>query len=176
LLDIFLQEDSIRKIYVFLAQKVPLPHRTGTFSRFRFVPALLVLALALLFSGCNDNQRLFGELYGVDGSPDGNGAGEGGSGLAGGGGGGGNAEPGNVPNGYAATGKTVANAIDLPDIKNKFSGSENQPGKAGVGAAFKELSAFIRNGGLEKDEGEDGLECVIQLGDYIDLEGGVEAG
>jgi hypothetical protein len=68
----------------FLGSKVPPPHLTGSFSRFRFVPAMLVLALALLFSGCNDIQRLFGELYGVDDGPLG-------SGLAGGGG---NAEPG----------------------------------------------------------------------------------
>jgi hypothetical protein len=95
---------------------------------------MLVLALALLFSGCNDIQRLFGEIYGVDDGPAGNGAGEGGSGLASGEGG--NAEP--------APGKTVANAKYLPDIKAKFSGSENKTGKAGVEAAFKELSAFIR--------------------------------
>jgi hypothetical protein len=74
-----------------------------------------------------------------------------------------------VPNGYAATGKTVANAIQLQDIKLKFSGSENKTGKAGVEAAFKELSAFIQKDGLTNTETKD----VIKLGDYIDLEGGL---
>jgi hypothetical protein len=143
---------------------------------------MLVLALALLFSGCEQVERLFGELYGVDDGPAGNGAGEGGNGLAGGegggglaggegGGGGGNGEP--APRVW---GVPVANAHELASIKAKFGVSAT--GTAGVTETFKELSAFIQKKGLEKDEAiakatKGTIECVIQLGDWIDLEGGL---
>jgi hypothetical protein len=158
---------------------------------------LLVLALALLFSGCDQVQRLFGELYGVDDGPAGNGAGEGGNGLASGegggglaggegggglagggnaGGGGGNGEPapeepGNVPNGYVAQGKPVPNAANNPSIKEKF--GVNATGTEGVTKAFLELSEFIRSG-LEDDLKYQKEFQVIQLSDWIDLEGGLE--
>jgi hypothetical protein len=130
---------------------------------------MLVLALALLFSGCDNIQRLFGELYGVDDGPDGNG-------LAGGGRGGGNAEPapeepGNVPNGYVAQGKPVPNAANNPSIKEKS--GVNATGTEGVTKAFLELSEFIRNGNFEDDLKHQKKYQVIQLGDYIDLEGGL---
>jgi hypothetical protein len=70
---------------------------------------------------------------------------------------------------YAATGTPVYNAKHMSDIKFKFSGSENKTGKAGVGAAFRELSAFIKDGGLTNTE----TENVIKPGDYIDLEAGL---
>jgi hypothetical protein len=62
---------------------------------------------------------------------------------------------------YAAKGVPVdqGNA----SIKAKF--GVTLTGKAGVNAAFKELSAFIQKGGLAAG--------VIKLGDYIDLEGGL---
>jgi hypothetical protein len=137
---------------------------------------LLVLTFALLFSGCDSIQRLFGEIYGVDDGQAGNGAGEGGSGPAGGGGGGGNAEPapeepGNAPNGYVAQGKPVPNAVNNPSIKAKF--GVNATGTEGVTKAFLELSEFIRNGGLEDDLKYQKEFRVIQLGDWIDLEGGL---
>jgi hypothetical protein len=54
-----------------------------------------------------------------------------------------------------------------PSIKKKFSVNENITGKAGVDAAFKELSAFIKKDGLAK------YSKVINLGDWIELEGGL---
>jgi hypothetical protein len=53
----------------------------------------------------------------------------------------------------------------LPSIKEKF--GIQLDGTAGVTAAFHELSAFIKKGGLGVNYN------VIRLGDYIDLEGGL---
>jgi hypothetical protein len=53
-----------------------------------------------------------------------------------------------------------------PGIKAKFGITER--GKDGVTAAFTVLSAYIKKGGLSLPEN------VIRLGDYIDLEGGME--
>jgi hypothetical protein len=62
-------------------------------------------------------------------------------------------------------GEPVQNAEDLDSIKAKF--GVTATGTGGVEAAFQELSAFIRNGGLENDA------FVIKFGDWIDLEGGL---
>jgi hypothetical protein len=56
-----------------------------------------------------------------------------------------------------------------PNIKLKFEGSKDKTGTPGVKAAFEELSAYIKTGGLDN-----AASNVIQLGNYIDLEGGLE--
>jgi hypothetical protein len=60
----------------------------------------------------------------------------------------------------------VDGAADIPSIEEKFGISEvsGLTGAAAVDAAFHELSAFIKNGGLSDQPG------VINLGDWIDLE------
>jgi hypothetical protein len=63
----------------------------------------------------------------------------------------------------------VAGAADIPSIKAKFGISDDDDvsgltGAAAVDAAFHELSAFIKKGGLSEQPG------VIHLGDWIDLE------
>jgi hypothetical protein len=65
----------------------------------------------------------------------------------------------------------VSDAAVLKDksIKAKFEGSKDKTGAEGVREAFLELSAFIKNGGLTNGV----TQNVIQLGDYIDLEGGL---
>jgi hypothetical protein len=70
------------------------------------------------------------------------------------------AAPGTPVSDLAAAGKS---------IKLKFEGSKDKTGKDGVKAAFEELSAFIKTGGLDN-----AATNVIKLGDYIDLEGGLE--
>jgi hypothetical protein len=70
-------------------------------------------------------------------------------------------EPGNTP--YVWKGAPVN--PNSQSIKAKF--GVTLTGTAGVNAAFKELSAFIKNEGLTNQSG------VIKLGDYIDLEGGL---
>jgi hypothetical protein len=64
-------------------------------------------------------------------------------------------------------GTPVPGAAEMSDgsIKEKFGVTET--GTAGVEAAFKELSAFIKSGGLGFDP------PVVKLGDWIDLEGGL---
>jgi hypothetical protein len=71
----------------------------------------------------------------------------------------------------AAPGTLVSDTTTLKgkSIKMKFEGSEGKKGKEGVEAAFLELSAFISGGGLTDNE----TQNVIQLGNYIDLEGGL---
>jgi hypothetical protein len=61
----------------------------------------------------------------------------------------------------------VDGASGEPNIKAKFKDSKDKQGKAGVEAAFKELSAFIKDGGLAS------APDVIKLGNYIDLEVGL---
>jgi hypothetical protein len=77
-----------------------------------------------------------------------------------------------VTNTPAATGNLVSNPDNLAgkNIKLKFKGSEDKTGTAGVKAAFEELSAFIKKDGLTNGK----TQNVIKLGDYIDLEGGLE--
>jgi hypothetical protein len=111
--------------------------------RFLFFP---LLALALLFSGC-DILRSLGLL--PDDSED-----EG-------------------PPPYVGKGEFVDGAADMSSIKEKFGVDETITGTAGVDAAFKELSVFIRNGGLEDDADRTPEERVIKLGDWIDLEDGL---
>jgi hypothetical protein len=65
---------------------------------------------------------------------------------------------------YFWKGVPVEGAVDKKSIKEKF--DVTLTGTAGVEAAFKELSAFIQKGGLAAG--------VINLGDYIDLEGGLQ--
>jgi hypothetical protein len=60
----------------------------------------------------------------------------------------------------------VQNTGSLPSIKEKF--DIQLDGAAGVTAVFQELSAFIKKDGLGVNFN------VIHLGDYIDLEGGLE--
>jgi hypothetical protein len=70
-----------------------------------------------------------------------------------------------APPPYVGKGVPVYGADNEPSIKKKF--GVTLTGKAGVNAAFQELHAFIQNGGL------DTATNVIQLGNYIDLEGGL---
>jgi chitodextrinase len=74
-----------------------------------------------------------------------------------------------VLNTPVAPGTPVDGASDEPNIKLKFEGSKDKTEKAGVEAAFLELSAYIKNGGLDNTETN-----VIKPGNYIDLEGGLE--
>jgi hypothetical protein len=67
----------------------------------------------------------------------------------------------------AATGELAGSASSQPNIKLKFEGSKDETGKDGVNAAFQELSAFIKKGGLAD------YSDTIQLGDYIELEAGL---
>jgi hypothetical protein len=67
-----------------------------------------------------------------------------------------------------APGTPVNGAADQPNIKYKFGVSEDVTGTASVEAAFKELSAFIKNGGLTDHPD------VIEPGDWIELEGGLQ--
>jgi hypothetical protein len=64
-------------------------------------------------------------------------------------------------------GEPVPDAADMENIKDKF--GVTKEGTDGVKAAFEELSAFIKAGGLTDPNQPD----VIRLGDYIDLEGGL---
>jgi hypothetical protein len=111
--------------------------------RFLLLP---LLALALLFSGC-DILKSLGLI------PDDSG----------------NEEP--APYVYVGKGKPVEGAAGMSSIKAKF--GVTLPGTDGVDAAFKELSAFIKLGGLETDLEKDLNERVIKLGNWIDLEGGL---
>ncbi|MDR1229994.1 MAG: hypothetical protein LBK61_01190 [Spirochaetaceae bacterium] len=80
-------------------------------------------------------------------------------------------EPGNTP--YAAKGVPVAGAEGITNIKSKFGVAKT--GAEGVKEAFLELGAFIQNGGLETDAAiTNQYKRVIQLGDWIALEGGLE--
>jgi hypothetical protein len=63
-----------------------------------------------------------------------------------------------------AEGTTVAGA-NTKSLKEKFGVKET--GTEGVTATFKELSAYIQNGGLGRTSN------VIETGDWIDLEGGL---
>ncbi|MDR1232082.1 MAG: DUF6273 domain-containing protein [Spirochaetaceae bacterium] len=65
----------------------------------------------------------------------------------------------------AAMGIPNTGASTAKDIREKFNVTEE--GTLGVTAAFRELSVFISGGGLASQPD------VIQLGDYIDLEGGL---
>jgi hypothetical protein len=67
---------------------------------------------------------------------------------------------------YIPTGVPVEGAAGMPSIKEKF--GVTLEGTAGVNAAFLELSAYIQGGGLSSPG-----DTVIQLGDWIDLEGGL---
>jgi hypothetical protein len=82
----------------------------------------------------------------------------------------------NVP-GYTAVKVVAEAAADTPtpninksstNIKEKF--GVTKTGTEGVKATFEILSAFIKAGGLTNEDTND----VIKLGDYIDLEGGLE--
>jgi hypothetical protein len=77
-----------------------------------------------------------------------------------------------APPPYVATGKPVDDVAEITSgsIKEKFEGSKDKTGTAGVDAAFKELSAFIQESGLTDAE----TENLIKLGDWIDLDGGLE--
>jgi hypothetical protein len=128
----------------FVKKPVPPSSKTGLFPLFRkgCVLAVFLLAGSLLFAGCDFVSKFLG---GDDGSND-------------------------IPNGGAEEfpwqGEPVPTAGSLPSIKEKF--GIQLDGAAGVTAAFQELSAFIKKGGL-------GVNCnVIRLGDWIDLEGGLE--
>ncbi|MDR1094854.1 MAG: hypothetical protein LBL31_00515 [Spirochaetaceae bacterium] len=68
-------------------------------------------------------------------------------------------------------GVPVQGAEEKLSIKEKFGVTE--PGTAGVDAAFRELSAFIKGGGLEEDLKKDLNKRVIKTGDWIDLEDGL---
>jgi hypothetical protein len=68
-------------------------------------------------------------------------------------------EPEDIP------GVPVEGAAGMPSIREKF--GVTLEGTAGVTAAFLELSAYIQGGGLSPED------TVIQLGDWIDLEGGL---
>jgi hypothetical protein len=103
---------------------------------------LLLLALALLFSGC-DVLKSLGLLPNDDEEP--------------------------TPRVFY--GKPVQGAEEMPSIKEKFGVPET--GTAGVDAAFKELSVFLRGGGFQADLGNDPSDRVIKIGDWIDLEGGL---
>jgi hypothetical protein len=63
------------------------------------------------------------------------------------------------------TGTPVDGAAGIPNIKVKF--GVTLDGKEGVDAAFNELSAYIKNGGLAS------ADTVIQPGDWIDLKNGL---
>jgi hypothetical protein len=116
-------------------------------SNHRFAAVVLpLLALALLFSGC-DVLKSLGLLPNDDEEP--------------------------APYVYVGKGEPVTGAKDLPSIKAKFGVDETITGTAGVDAAFKELSAFIKNGGLEKDAKLAVADRVIKPGNWIDLEGGL---
>jgi hypothetical protein len=62
-------------------------------------------------------------------------------------------------------GVPVLGAEEMPSIKEKFAVPET--GTAGVDAAFRELSAYIKSGGLAQSP------SAIKVGDWIDLEGGL---
>jgi hypothetical protein len=64
-----------------------------------------------------------------------------------------------------ATAVVVVIDTSKTNIKDKFVTDPTLTGVDAVAAAFRELSAFIADGGLTKG--------VIQLNDYIDLEGGL---
>jgi hypothetical protein len=81
----------------------------------------------------------------------------------GGEGGGGGTEAGSV-----WKGEPINGASSQLNIKFKFGVSEDVTGTDGVEAAFQELHAFIQAGGLASKPN------VIKLGDYIDLEGGLQ--
>jgi hypothetical protein len=68
----------------------------------------------------------------------------------------------------------VEDAAETQSVKEKFGIPETVTGKAGVEAAFQELSAFIRNGGLKEDLEKAPEKRVIKTGDWIDLEGGLQ--
>jgi hypothetical protein len=69
-----------------------------------------------------------------------------------------------------ATGELVSDLTPAEkSIKQKFVGSAGKMGLEGVEAAFLELSAFIKGNGLTNGK----TQNVIQLGDYIDLDGGL---
>jgi hypothetical protein len=70
---------------------------------------------------------------------------------------------------YVAKGDPVPGTEDEKSIKVKF--GVTLTGTEGVDAAFKELSAYIKKGGLDDADAN-----VIKLGDWIDLEGGLEIG
>jgi hypothetical protein len=65
-----------------------------------------------------------------------------------------------------AKGEPVDGAAGMFSIKDKF--GVTLDGTEGVAATFNELSAYIQAGGLEYEDN------VIQLGDWIDLEGGLQ--
>jgi hypothetical protein len=74
------------------------------------------------------------------------------------------------PVAYVPTGNLVSDLIPADhSIKQKFKGSKDKTGLEGVRKAFLELSAFIKGNGLMNGT----TQNVIQLGDYIDLEGGL---
>jgi hypothetical protein len=74
-------------------------------------------------------------------------------------------------NGKTVTGAAVVVVInpDSTSIKEKFSVDPKLTGAEAVDKAFRELSAFIEDGGLTNPE----TENVINLGDYIELEAGL---
>ncbi|MDR1147680.1 MAG: hypothetical protein LBK66_03530 [Spirochaetaceae bacterium] len=78
-----------------------------------------------------------------------------------------------APDAKSVNGTAVVKVINpsTKSIKEKF--GVDATGKDGVEAAFKELHAFIQNGGLKKDAAEDPNKRVIKVGDWIDLEGGL---
>jgi hypothetical protein len=71
-------------------------------------------------------------------------------------------------------GVPVEGAAETKSVKEKFGIPETVTGKDGVEAAFQELSAFIRNGGLKEDLGKAPEKRVIKTGDWIDLGGGLK--
>jgi hypothetical protein len=75
-------------------------------------------------------------------------------------------------NGTPVTGKAVVVVInpDSKSIKEKFSVDPALKEAEAVDAAFRELSTFIEKGGLT----DPATKNVINLGDYIELEGGLE--
>jgi hypothetical protein len=73
---------------------------------------------------------------------------------------------GSPPPAYTAKGEPVAGAAGMGSIKAKF--GVTLPGKEGVSRTFKELSAYLKTDGFAYPDTN-----VINLGDYIDLDGGI---
>jgi hypothetical protein len=118
-------------------------NETGLFSLFGKgrVLAVFLLAGSLLFAGCDFVNKFLGTEDDSNSGPQ-EGAEE-----------------------SPWKGVPVENAGILPSIKEKF--GIQLDGAEGVTAAFQELSAFIKKGGLGVNY------SVIRLGDYIDLEDGL---